>query len=327
MQIRLEPGGGAPLYRQLADALLAAITGGQIARGEKLPTVRALSDELRVSPGTVKRAYEELAARGAVRMAQGSGTFACWQAQSAVSRKEQATTAIDAMLDTLEELNFSAREISVFLDLKLRERLERGYGVRLALVDCNPEALGMFVEQLSELEGVDILPCLLSEARESPVVAEAELIATTEAHFAALSAALPGREDAMLRLVVAPTRRTVMDLARLPRGTRVGAAAVSRRFADIMAADCARYVSGGETARTHLLGEAEPLAAFLSGLDALVLPEGYRRLTGAAQLSELAAFARNHALVTYEYRVDRGSCLYLRERVTRLQEDRRRELF
>ena len=63
------------LYLQLADRLAAAIAGGEIALGERLPSERDLARTLGVSRTTVVTAFRELEARGIVRGQVGRGTF------------------------------------------------------------------------------------------------------------------------------------------------------------------------------------------------------------------------------------------------------------
>ncbi|WP_435818479.1 GntR family transcriptional regulator [Micrococcus luteus] len=57
-----------PPYRQIVDAVLAGVTSGSLARGDRLPPVRALAAELGVAPGTVARAYKELEAHGTIHV-------------------------------------------------------------------------------------------------------------------------------------------------------------------------------------------------------------------------------------------------------------------
>ena len=64
-----------PLHRQLYDALRAAILGGQLAAGARLPSTRALAARLAVSRNTVLDAYAQLLAEGYVEGQVGSGTF------------------------------------------------------------------------------------------------------------------------------------------------------------------------------------------------------------------------------------------------------------
>jgi 2-aminoadipate transaminase len=66
---------GAPVYRQIAEQIRDAVAGGRLARGERLPTIRALAAELGVNRDTVSLAYETLAQEGIVESTVGRGTF------------------------------------------------------------------------------------------------------------------------------------------------------------------------------------------------------------------------------------------------------------
>lgn len=60
--------------RQLAEALRNAISRGELAAGERLPSTRALAESLGVSRGTVTEAYEQLMAEGCLDAQPGSST-------------------------------------------------------------------------------------------------------------------------------------------------------------------------------------------------------------------------------------------------------------
>ena len=65
----------APLYQQLYAYMQAAILSGELKRGMKLPSTRALADEFSISRNTVLNAYRQLMAEGYLESAEGSGTF------------------------------------------------------------------------------------------------------------------------------------------------------------------------------------------------------------------------------------------------------------
>ncbi|MES1924933.1 PLP-dependent aminotransferase family protein [Salinisphaera sp. T31B1] len=67
--------GAGPRYRQLADAIAAAIARGELVAGAKLTPQRRLAHALGVTTGTVTRAYSEAERRGHVEARVGSGTF------------------------------------------------------------------------------------------------------------------------------------------------------------------------------------------------------------------------------------------------------------
>ncbi len=67
--------GPAPLFRQLARALAAAVESGSLAEGLRLPAERSLSSALFLSRGTAVAAYDLLVADGLVERRHGSGTY------------------------------------------------------------------------------------------------------------------------------------------------------------------------------------------------------------------------------------------------------------
>lgn len=64
-----------PLYEQLYEYLRDDILSGRIRAGKKLPSKRALADQLQISLITVENAYSQLIAEGYVRSVQRSGYF------------------------------------------------------------------------------------------------------------------------------------------------------------------------------------------------------------------------------------------------------------
>jgi DNA-binding transcriptional MocR family regulator len=64
-----------PRYRAIAEALAQDVRGGRLAVGTRLPTHRDLAWKLRVTIGTVSRAYAEAERRGLIVGEVGRGTF------------------------------------------------------------------------------------------------------------------------------------------------------------------------------------------------------------------------------------------------------------
>ncbi|KPK84391.1 MAG: hypothetical protein AMJ81_05680 [Phycisphaerae bacterium SM23_33] len=75
MYIHLDHHGGEPIYRQIIEAVKYQVASGQLAPGEKLPSIRGLAGQLKINPLTVVRAYEQLQHAGLVVMKQGQGVF------------------------------------------------------------------------------------------------------------------------------------------------------------------------------------------------------------------------------------------------------------
>src|SRR6476659_6057412 len=101
VRFQLDTASGVPFYRQVIDQVLAGIATGALARGERLPTVRALAVELAVNLNTVARAYKELEIRGVLSTQQGSGTFVAAGADVSigeVERRRRVTQLVDEFL-------------------------------------------------------------------------------------------------------------------------------------------------------------------------------------------------------------------------------------
>jgi len=73
--LRLDSAADTPVYRQIADGILAALHDGRLAVGSRLPPTRELAARLRVNRNTVVAAYRTLVDAGAVRGHTGRGTF------------------------------------------------------------------------------------------------------------------------------------------------------------------------------------------------------------------------------------------------------------
>jgi len=74
-QFQLDLSTGVPVYRQLIDQVLGALSAGTLNPGNRLPTVRQVAVDLAINPNTVVRAYKELEIRGILTTQQGTGTF------------------------------------------------------------------------------------------------------------------------------------------------------------------------------------------------------------------------------------------------------------
>ncbi len=64
-----------PIYEQIADQIKALIRSGELQENDNLPSVRALSKELKISALTVKKAYDALESEGFTVTVHGKGTY------------------------------------------------------------------------------------------------------------------------------------------------------------------------------------------------------------------------------------------------------------
>lgn len=75
MHIILNNSSMVPIYEQLVDQVKNEIISGRLAENEALPSVRALSGELRISALTVKKAYDKLEEEGFIVTVHGKGSY------------------------------------------------------------------------------------------------------------------------------------------------------------------------------------------------------------------------------------------------------------
>ena len=308
-----------PIYQQLVDQIRAAVRQGRLTAGQQLPTVQDVSCDLGIAKGTIKRAYDELERSGFVEKVQGRGTFVCYRPASSGSRKDQAMAAIDEMLDKLDAMGFSPAEVSIYLDLKLRQRAQQEARVRIAVVECNTENLTRMSEQLRAIPHVELFSYLLGSIRDYPynLAEDTDLIVTTATHADELEALL-GEHKKVIRVALRLESGCMLSLLRLQKGQKVGILCSSMRFGQLLAQTCRQYAEDVTVVPPQTF-DADP-AQYLGAVDALLLPEDHERYCGAAAKEAIRRFPG--PVITCGYELDEGSFLYLKEKTKRMLENK-----
>lgn len=75
MDLIISNSSNRPLYEQITTQIKELILTGELQPGQKLPSIRALANGLRISAITTKRAYTDLEAQGFIETVQGKGSF------------------------------------------------------------------------------------------------------------------------------------------------------------------------------------------------------------------------------------------------------------
>ena len=312
-----------PIYRQLVDKIRAAVKKGELVPGQQLPTVQELAEQLSVAKGTIKRAYDELGNMGVLEKIQGRGTFICYQPANSGSRKEQAMAAIDELLDKLEDMDFSATEINIFLTLKQRKRSENLSTVKVAVLECNPENLSQMSEQLRTIKGIELYSYLLDSIQQYPynLDEETDLVITTAEHAEYLESVLSDRKKiarVALRLSVA----TIGGIVKLRAGDRVGILSASGRFGDLLYQSCRSYTRNVSFLQPQVFSAEMDLDDFLSHKDAVLVPKGYEKYCSEEAAGKLRHFEKKGRLIPCAYEMDEGSVLNLEEKLHQLRQSK-----
>lgn len=123
MDIILSNSSDKPIYEQIKQQIASQILSGNLAGGEKLPSIRALANGLNVSVITTKRAYSDLEDLGFIETVQGKGSFVAAGNRELV--REAGLRRIEQLLaqaaDEAARLGVSRKELHSMLDLMADE--------------------------------------------------------------------------------------------------------------------------------------------------------------------------------------------------------------
>ena len=75
MKIIINTSSMVPIYEQIIDQIKKMIRKQELKQNDQLPSVRALSKELKISALTVKKAYDELEREGFTVTIHGKGSY------------------------------------------------------------------------------------------------------------------------------------------------------------------------------------------------------------------------------------------------------------
>lgn len=317
---QINPHSTIPVYRQLSDQINAEIRSGVLPKGTQLPTVREMAEQMNLSCGTVKRVYDRLQEMGDIEMTRRRGTYVKFVREDGDSRKIRAMAAIDGMMRQLSEMNFSLKEIQIFLNLKMREWGLKRSGIRITIIHECAELEDTLLRQLNALGNVTVSLCSLRQLREYPysVEEQADVILADADDRTEVEALLPDRSKLIL-IALNTENDFLMQAMRLLPG-RIGVLCreeaffelVKTRFPDDLR-DCFLPVFAGLS-----LPDGEEIRE----MTALIAPEGYERMSSAALNGEIQKKREQGRLLVFRYGMDPGSLLYLGERINRIRDER-----
>ncbi|QDZ16985.1 GntR family transcriptional regulator [Humibacter ginsenosidimutans] len=112
--LTIDPSLPTPLFEQLRDQLIAQITSGELAPGDKLPSVRQLAEDLELAPNTVARTYKELEASGYVVTRGRNGTVVAEDLAGSETHRQVAALT-DDYLAAMAKLGFSTERAVAYL--------------------------------------------------------------------------------------------------------------------------------------------------------------------------------------------------------------------
>jgi GntR family transcriptional regulator len=116
-----------PIYLQIMDLIKKDIVTCKLKCGDKLPSVREMSTNLKVNPNTLQRAYQELERLEIVYTQRGMGTFVINDISIVNKLKmEMAQKFITSFMFQMKSLGFNENEIINTINLKIKEAENNG---------------------------------------------------------------------------------------------------------------------------------------------------------------------------------------------------------
>ncbi len=128
MFLHLNANSGVPIYRQLFQQLKERISSGQLAAGEKMPSVRDLSRDVKVNMLTVSKVYQMLEAEEWVETRRGLGTFVASgrASRSPREKRDLIAPAVDQVVAEARHLGLSEKELIQLIEKRFRKTKGEG---------------------------------------------------------------------------------------------------------------------------------------------------------------------------------------------------------
>ena len=156
-----------PIYLQIVHQIRYLITSRQLVADARLPSVRALAEQIGVNAGTVAQAFRILQQEGLIDAQRGRGTFVVPLPDATTrlsSRQAKLVREVDHLVERAYALGFDAATTQHHVRLALGQRIRT---VPVMLVAPSREAAdkyaGLVTQALPDHVLTNVLPCALDE--------------------------------------------------------------------------------------------------------------------------------------------------------------------
>ena len=313
-----------PIYKQLMEQILSKIKTGELPPGSRLPTERELAQQLQIARGTVKKAYKELADNNIIEVIQGSGSYVYTDKTAFNSERHKlASQLINETLNKLAFWDFSPDEISMLMRMELAKQQHTGKLIRIAIVDCCPESLSAFKQQLSCLPNTSLsmfmIENILMDDDPKGLLSDFDMVVTTTHHFDAITDALRGCQIAILPVSFSLSKQTIISLRSITTETTIGIVCSSNKFANLVCEQLDLFCPHHLPIHIYFEGSPQPVDQFISQYNAIVLSPNFEITRTKTESSAFTQYAANGGtVILFEYLVDKASLIYLEDHVQTL---------
>lgn len=103
---------GRSLHDQVVFAVTKAVVTGQLQAGDRFPSVRNLSQELKINPNTAQKAISTLVERGFLEARPGIGTtVAVWRPAAGAGRRAILADHIERLVVDAKRLGLELSDV------------------------------------------------------------------------------------------------------------------------------------------------------------------------------------------------------------------------
>lgn len=112
----------SPIYLQIIQKIKADIISGRLKAGDKMPSVREMSENYKVNPNTMQRVFLELEREGITYSQRGIGTFVS-EENELLERllTTQAKKYTQRFVNEMKELGMQKGQVMKYLKLVLED--------------------------------------------------------------------------------------------------------------------------------------------------------------------------------------------------------------
>ena len=215
MDIFVKRRGGVSVRDQLVTQLELKILGGELAQGQRLPSVRALARRLKVHHNTVSAAYQDLQAAGHVDLRRGSGVFVRGGGPRALAEADG--------LDQMIRLALHAAFAQGYGGAEVRAAVERWLAAsppdRVVVIDPVSEMAEILMHEVREALGIPASSASFEDLARDPGLLSGALGVVLPYHESRASAAAPSAALEVVHLELAVEDRDAINA--LPPGSIV----------------------------------------------------------------------------------------------------------
>jgi DNA-binding transcriptional regulator YhcF (GntR family) len=315
IEIQLNKDSGVPLYLQVKKQIMDLIRDGSLKVGNKMPTERELSENLKVSRNTVSMAYKDLEQEGILKSYQGRGTFVAEEAKpwKAYGIKDKIIKFVDLGLEEALEIGMDVDEFLEVVEQRVKEKKEHMSRMTAVYVECNVEQARMFSQQLSKSTNMNIIPLTLPDLNKMEketieTIEKSQVIIATFNHVKEVKELTRSFNRDVLGIAINPDLGTIVRIARYPDNVKFGFICISEEFKFKIRGALEEAGLGNMNIVYSNTQNEEELIEIINNSDVLIVSPG--RYNDVKELNK-----GNKEIIRFLYTLDDGSVKALKSKI------------